>query len=403
MATSTTTSLALQTNGNESTTSSSLFLIRPMTSADIPSIIAIQSLVYPIYYLEDSVTFEKRFNFFPAGHRVAVTQTNEDEKVVGYSVAYPWLLHAARESAPSLGDAAAAISGIIAALAAPIEERCVFLHEVTIKASAQNQGLGKKLLRSCVQAASAEGVVRLVLCVAVLGKAPVWSKLGGFRVKKTLPWGYYLTGHSVSDGSSDSDLFTMREVSISEREVLQSWVCNAHVTASGYNEESRIAQINDLADDFPELYSEEKWIALKKPSAWVIEDRNGWVAVAGLKQSESKAGAEDLSYLFVAPEARRKGLGRTLLRTAKAVASTRTSTLRLLTLPNVYDAAIGLYESEGFLQYREDEMTPLGHFTLRWMEVQLGGGKSDGRDVSAFSQDLSAQVMEGEVAVILKD
>lgn len=371
------------------------FVIRLMKASDVQTIYEIQNAVYPLHYLEDELTIAQRLAAFPGGHFVACDSATGDP--VGYAIAYPWILAAARVHAPSLGNASAAAAGIAAALAVPGEQRCAFLHEVTLRAAVRRIGIGKKLLRACVEAA-ARGGARSSLCVAVMGKAPIWRGLG-FSVIQTLPWGYYSGGGS---GSGDNNnLFTMREVLVCEREALRAWVCDAHVAASGYNEESKAAQIADLPDDFPDLFCADIWSSLVRPSAWIVEDAKGWVAAVGLKPSASLKDAEDISYLFVALRARRRGLAQSLLRTAKGTAAARGATaLRLVTLPGVYDEAITLYEKEGFFQYQPDEITPLGHFNLRWLQVKLVAaatiyGKE--KDASAASEDLSAQVMEARL------
>jgi GNAT superfamily N-acetyltransferase len=169
--------------------------------------------------------------------------------------------------------------------------------------------------------------------------------------------------------------YFLREVADDEREALRTFVCDAHVEASGYSPAARAAQIADLATDFPELHSESAWAERQRPTSWVAidaADRTTWVGAVGLKRSCSRVGAEDLSFLFVIPSRHRCGIGRALLTTALDAARARAAvSVRLLTLPGVYDAALSLYESVGFRAYRGDEKTPEGFFNLRWLELTL--------------------------------
>ena len=164
---------------------------------------------------------------------------------------------------------------------------------------------------------------------------------------------------------------SLRAARADERAAVGAFVCTQHVAASGYTPEAAAAQVADLADDFPEFLSDDAWALV---SAFLACDAAGRIAGAvGVRvPSSSRADAADLSFLFIDPTEARRGLGRALLRTV--ITHTRARgvvALRLLTLPGTYDAAIRLYESEGFSAYRVDEATPAGHFRLRWMELLL--------------------------------
>lgn len=169
--------------------------------------------------------------------------------------------------------------------------------------------------------------------------------------------------------------YFLREVNDDELERLRAFVCDSHVEASGYSPAARAAQIADLPSDFPDLYCENTWRARRRPVAWVAVDaidRSTWVGAVGLKPSASRDGGEDLSYLFVHPSRQRCGIGRALLTVAIDAARARAAVaIRLLTLPGVYDAALALYESAGFVPYRDDEQTPEKLFNLRWLELAL--------------------------------
>lgn len=172
---------------------------------------------------------------------------------------------------------------------------------------------------------------------------------------------------------SRASSYFLREVADDEREALRAFVCDAHVEASGYSPAARAAQIADCATDFPDLHSESAWTARQRPTSWVAvdsADRITWVGAVGLKMSCSREGAEDLSFLFVLPSRQRRGVGRALLNTALEAARAREAvSVRLLTLPGVYDAALSLYESAGFVPWRDDEKTPF--YNLRYLELNM--------------------------------
>jgi len=370
------------------------FSLRPLLAADLPAVLAIQAAVYPAHYHEPPAAFLPRLAAFPAGHWVALDAAGA---ISGYCVAYPCLLAAARASPPSLsGDAA---RGVAAALAAPPAARAIFVHEVTLRARARRAGAGRALLAAALRAGAAAGA-RAALLVAVLGNGAVWRRLG-FARARVLPWGYY----AGRGGGGPPVVLRAARADEAERAALCEFVCAEHVAASAFDAASRAAQVADLRDDFPALHDAAAWAALPQPAAWVVEEADGTlVAAAGIAPSASRARAVDVSFLFVAPRARRAGLARALLRGAlRAAAARGAEAARLLTLPGVYDAAIKLYEAEGFAPYRADESTPAGHYRLRWMERALAPPRARGEggpDESAESEDLSAEVMEMEPLVV---
>lgn len=180
----------------------------------------------------------------------------------------------------------------------------------------------------------------------------------------------------------------LRCASLHERARLRAWVCAQHVEASSFSPASRAAQIADLDDDFPDLASDAGWASLALAS-WVVEDASGeLLGAAGLKVSSSRADAVELSYLFVSPTARGRGIGRALLRAAVAHARAMPSVraVRLLTLEGIYDTAMALYASEGFKEYAPRTLTPEGHYTLVFMELAWDG---DGHAVPVVASALA--------------
>ena len=198
-----------------------------------------------------------------------------------------------------------------------------------------------------------------------------------------------------------------------ERERIREFVCQTHVESSGCpywrntvtsettwdkpasaetssyefvcETQSRVRQTADLSEDFPELFDDALWQA-QACCSWVVEDdvideaahedgatglsssareiRGGQTKIiaavglsCGTKADDFRTGK--ITYLYVDGCARRRGLGRGLLRLASAEAEDRGITeLRLLTLRGVFDAALALYESESWVVESEESVLP---------------------------------------------
>ena len=172
------------------------------------------------------------------------------------------------------------------------------------------------------------------------------------------------------------------EESSTDLSALRDFVFHNHVEASSLCAASRAAQTSELPVDFPDLLSPEAFSTLGAGS-WVVCDEAGTlVGASGLKRGDTPT-TYALSYLFVAPRAQRRGMGRALLRAALAHAQALASaagaplTLQLLTLEGVYAPAVALYESEGFtLSRRVPASSDPGacpFYTLLYMEKSVGG------------------------------
>ena len=186
---------------------------------------------------------------------------------------------------------------------------------------------------------------------------------------------------------------------------LRAFVFSRHVDDSSYSAASRAAQESDLFTDFPDLVSPEAFAQLSL-GGWLVKNECGAIVGAcGLKRSDQPSEVF-LSYLFVAPSHRGKGLGRNLLRAALDAADSHAASLpagssllpavRLLTLEGVYEAAVRLYESEGFVLERRvpasAEPGACPHYTLLYMQRPLrgkvehcGGGSVGGGNSSSSS------------------
>ncbi len=162
-----------------------------------------------------------------------------------------------------------------------------------------------------------------------------------------------------------TDEFVSRQSLPGERDYVRVFVCDTHVKASSFSEESMAAQIRDLPTDFPELFDEEEW---GKSLSWVVEPifqneeqpskvaAGDIVAAIGLTFSSKTFLEGKISYFFVSEKLRRKGIGRRLLKLAISEATSRGCfQLKLLTLRGVYDGAIVLYKQEGFSVESEED------------------------------------------------
>ena len=147
-----------------------------------------------------------------------------------------------------------------------------------------------------------------------------------------------------------------------------------HLATTVRNPEEMRAQVADLPTDFPDLYDDD---VFSRPGSVHLIAREGptsrIIGCIGLRSPlpSPPAGEKNpshwyLSYLSVAPECRGRGVGRALLLAVirhavrydrESGAGTSTS-IKLLTLRDVYDPAIALYTSAGFLVDREEASEP---------------------------------------------
>eukprot|EP01124_Arcella_intermedia_P005511 TRINITY_DN1325_c0_g1_i1.p1 TRINITY_DN1325_c0_g1~~TRINITY_DN1325_c0_g1_i1.p1 ORF type:complete len:183 (-),score=23.48 TRINITY_DN1325_c0_g1_i1:150-668(-) len=162
----------------------------------------------------------------------------------------------------------------------------------------------------------------------------------------------------------------VRAAQVSERDAIREFQVKNHLEASVYSEGSRIAQINELPDDFPQLYSDEAFL---KGHIFVVtsEADGGYVATLGLAGFDEKESNKlEIVFLSVREDFRKRGLGQTLLDQAIQVAKgiDGCKGLRLLTLKDVLAPACRLYERNGFkiTNERQTEFYVLLYYELQW-------------------------------------
>jgi GNAT superfamily N-acetyltransferase len=160
------------------------------------------------------------------------------------------------------------------------------------------------------------------------------------------------------DDTFASFCISIRSAKFHEREVVKELVCRVHIEVSGYNDAAKAQQIVELPDDFPMLFNHNDW---SKSKSWLCFDNatNKLIGCIGLYHQ--KEGVAEVAYFFLESSARGKGYGRTLLRHAlnwtkqvnEKAGNTLYTSVDLLTLRVYMEAAIALYQSEGFVIYHE--------------------------------------------------
>ena len=178
-----------------------------------------------------------------------------------------------------------------------------------------------------------------------------------------------------------------RAAAPSDFPAVRAFVHAQHVASSSWDAASHAAQVADLHADFPDLVSPSEYATLSR-GAWLFCVGPGGPAAAaagldggpegsivgavGLKASPTlPAGGLDISFLFVAPAWRGRGLGTHLLRACLQQAEgAGAPAVRLLSI-TVYAAALALYKNVGFTEYKPQET--VGLYTLVHLEKRLQG------------------------------
>lgn len=136
------------------------FTLRPMTLADLPQVLELQALCYPPALHDERPAFESRLALAPSMNHVA----ERSGEIAAYLVSHPW----ASQSPPPVN----------AVLATPhADSLCWFIHDLSVAPLARGSGLGRRLIASGAQAATALGLARSEL-IAVEGAAEFWLSQG---------------------------------------------------------------------------------------------------------------------------------------------------------------------------------------------------------------------------------
>ena len=134
-------------------------LWRPMTTADLPAVLAVAAVVHPDYP-EDEAVFSERLRLFPDGCLVLAG----DGGLCGYVVSHPWC-----RSAPP------ALDSLLGGL--PAQAGCFYIHDLALLPAARGSGAGGMIVASLVEIAARVGLPCLSL-VAIDGSSGFWRRQG---------------------------------------------------------------------------------------------------------------------------------------------------------------------------------------------------------------------------------
>jgi GNAT superfamily N-acetyltransferase len=119
---------------------------RPLTPADVPSILRVQGEAYRAELCEPAESFLNKMSLFPEG---SVGCFDGDE-LRGYLVAVAWR----DDGVVPLGEP---IQGI------PADADTLYIHDVAVSAAAQGLGVGRRLAERALEIARTKGARRLAL------------------------------------------------------------------------------------------------------------------------------------------------------------------------------------------------------------------------------------------------
>ncbi len=137
--------------------------IRPMRSADLPEVLALQAEAYAsaTFELEGHDFFANRLQLAPA---CCLAAQAPDGTLAGYLVSYPWR-----------GDAVPALGVPLPALPAPPDRW--YLHDCAVARRARGQGVAPALHAAGARAAREQGLRQAAL-VALADAVAYWQRLG---------------------------------------------------------------------------------------------------------------------------------------------------------------------------------------------------------------------------------
>jgi GNAT superfamily N-acetyltransferase len=142
------------------------FLVRHMTAADLPGVLAIQAQCYRSDLLEGLAALASRLTLSPTTCVVAIS--DRDAALAGYLFAHPW----PRSSLPPL-------DGVLQPSAddRPGPAMTWFVHDMAVAPAGRGSGLAPRLYEAALQAALEAGL-RHSRLIAVQAAADWWRRLG---------------------------------------------------------------------------------------------------------------------------------------------------------------------------------------------------------------------------------
>jgi GNAT superfamily N-acetyltransferase len=106
--------------------------------------------------------------------------------------------------------------------------------------------------------------------------------------------------------------------------------------------------LTDEIDRIPAYYGE------REGAFWAAVDRNSLLGMFGLEKVAGRSEVAELRRMYVAPEARRRGVARAMLAYAEAEARARGFAVMTLSTSEVQPAALALYRAAGYALVHEE-------------------------------------------------
>lgn len=133
--------------------------IRPMTAADLPAAYQLQLANYPAFLVDRPEAFASRVHIADSYCLVA----SHDGALAGYLLAHGW-----PRCAPP---------GVDEVLPAQNASEVLYIHDLSVSASARGLGVGRQLVEKALAQAGSSGLGTAEL-IAVEGAASFWRGLG---------------------------------------------------------------------------------------------------------------------------------------------------------------------------------------------------------------------------------
>jgi ribosomal protein S18 acetylase RimI-like enzyme len=137
---------------------------RPLTKADIPSLMSIADTVHP-GLPEDASVFTERVQLFPSGCLALI----EKDVLVGYAISHP-----TRHNQPP------ALDSLLREI--PADADTYYIHDVAVLPKCRGKGYANKGIETLIAMMEEKGFARFCL-VSVYGTDKFWGKFG-FKAAK---------------------------------------------------------------------------------------------------------------------------------------------------------------------------------------------------------------------------
>lgn len=167
------------------------------------------------------------------------------------------------------------------------------------------------------------------------------------------------------DNLPETERWSIRPASHSERVKVLEFVTQVHLEATGYSEAAYAQQVQELPDDFPELHIDTLWLLSK---SWLCFTRPEeghqpvLVGCIGLRHASDRTA--EIGYFYVHKDYRGICIGRTLLGISLKwlkISSERNqfpynyNRVVLITLFDILKVAVAVYQNEGFFMFKEEK------------------------------------------------